>query len=206
ITSDGFAYLVHLPNLHSLGCDGELSNDAVMRHIAAIPRLRKLRAQESTATDDGFVALSRSKTLEAFWGRKCENLGSRGFVAFSKTPALRTLGVSCKNVDDEALSTLPQFPALRELTPIDVTDDGFRHVGRCGKLERLSCMYCRESGDIATGHIAGLQLKYYYAGLTQITDLSLEILGRIPTLETVDLSETRAVSAPGPRHLVKLLR
>src|SRR5262249_24299991 len=80
ITSDGFAYLVHLPNLHSPGCDGEISNDPVMRHRPAIPRLRKLRAQESTATDDGFVALSRSKTLEAFWGRKCENLGSRGFV------------------------------------------------------------------------------------------------------------------------------
>jgi hypothetical protein len=65
ITSDGFAHLLHLPNLGSLGCDGELSDDTAMRYIAAIPRLRRLRAQESVATDDGFTALSQSKTIES---------------------------------------------------------------------------------------------------------------------------------------------
>jgi hypothetical protein len=43
----------------------------------------------------------------------------------------RGLGVSLKNVDDEALSALPRFAALEELTPIDVRDEGFRHVGGC---------------------------------------------------------------------------
>ena len=52
-----------------------------MRHIAAIPRLRKLRAQESAATDDGFVELSRSQTLEDIWGRECPNLTGPGFAA-----------------------------------------------------------------------------------------------------------------------------
>ena len=42
-------------------------------------------------------------------------------------------------------------------------------------LERLTCMYCRDSGDEATAHIANLQIRYYYAGLTQITDRSLGI-------------------------------
>ena len=45
-----------------------------MRHIAAMPRLRRLRAQETVATDDGFEALSQSKTLEGFWGRECPEL------------------------------------------------------------------------------------------------------------------------------------
>ncbi len=62
ITSDGFAHLVHLPNLSSLGADGKLSDNVAMRHIAALPRLRKLRVQETVATDDGFEALSQSKT------------------------------------------------------------------------------------------------------------------------------------------------
>src|SRR5438552_2460273 len=83
----------------------------------------------SAATDDGFGALSKSNTLEFFWGRECPNFGSRGFVALSKMPTLRGLGIGCKNLDDEALSTLPQFPALRELTPIGVKDGGFRHIG-----------------------------------------------------------------------------
>ncbi len=206
ITSEGFAHLVHLPNLGALGCDGELSNDAAMRHIAAIPRLRKLRAQESAATDDGFVALSRSSSLESFWGRECAGFGNRAFLAFSKMPALRGMGVSLKNVDDEALSALPLFPALRELTPIGVKDDGFRHVGRCLGLERLTCMYCRETTDIATQHIAGLAINYYYAGLTQITDRSLEILGGMQSLEQIELYECKGVTDAGLRFLASLPR
>jgi len=121
-------------------------------------------------------------------------------------PALRGLGVSCAKVDDEALSTLPAFPALRELTPIDVRDEGFRHIGRCEQLERLTCMYCRETTDAATEHIAGLRLKYYYAGLTLITDRSLEILGRMSSLEQVDLYECQGVSDAGLVFLASLPR
>jgi hypothetical protein len=206
ITSHGFAHLAGLPNLGSLGADGALSDNISMRYIAAMPRLRRLRAQGTVATDDGFEALSQSKTLEFLWGRECPNLGSRGFVALSRMPALRGLGVSCQKVDDDALSTLPAFPALRELTPIDVKDDGFRHIGRCQRLERLTCMYCRETTDAATGHIVGLPLKYYYAGLTLITDRSLEVLGRMSSLEQVDLYECQGVTDEGLVFLAHLPR
>jgi hypothetical protein len=206
ITSDAFVVLPHMPNLASLGCDGELSDDTALRHIAAIPRLRKLRAQGAVATDEGFIALSASSSLENFWGRECPNLTGRGFVALSKMPALRALGVSCKNVDDEALSSLPRFPALRDLTPIGVTDPGFRHIGLCEHLERLSCMYCRDTTDIATRHIASLRLSSYYAGLTQITDRSLEILGRMESLESVEFYETKYVTDAGLVFLASLPR
>lgn len=204
ITAAGFEVLTRLPNLVSLGCDGDLCNDETMRHIAAAPRLRRLRAQGSAATDEGFIALSRSATLEDFWGRECPHLTGRGFVALSTMPALRGLGVSCKQVDDEALSSLPRFPALRKLTPIDVQDAGFRHIGRCEGLERLSCMYCRDTTDIATEHSAGLHLTSYYAGLTKITDRSLEILSRMTTLESVELFETKSVTDAGLAYLARL--
>jgi hypothetical protein len=178
-----------------------------MRYFAAIPKLRRLRAQGTVATDGGFEALSQSRTLESFWGgRDRLNLGNRGFIALSKMPALRGLGVSCRNVDDAALATLPEFPALRELTPVDVNDDGFRHVGRCERLDRLTCMYCRDTTDAGTEHIAAMRLKYYYAGLTLITDRSLEILGRMPTLEQVDLYECNGVTDAGLRFLAGLPR
>ena len=177
-----------------------------MTHIAAIPGLRRLRAQGAVADDDGFEALSHSRTLESFWGRECAKLGSRGFMALSRMPALRGLGVSLKNVDDEALSALPRFPALRELTPIDVRDEGFRHVGRCERLTRLTCMYCRDTTDVATAHIAGLQLQYYYAGLTQITDRSLEVLGGMATLEQVEFYECKGVTDAGLPFLARLPR
>jgi hypothetical protein len=206
ITSESFAHLVDLPNLASLGADGHLSDNLAMRYIAAMPRLRKLRAQGAVATDEGFEALSQSKTLASFWGRECPNFGSRGFVALSKMPSLRGLGISCKHVDDEALSTLPRFPALQELTPIDVKDESFRHVGHCERLTRLTCMYCRETTDAATEHIAGLRLEYYYAGLTLITDRSLEILGSMATLEKIDLYECNGITDAGLVFLAALPR
>jgi hypothetical protein len=206
ITTEGFGDLVRLRNLTALGCDGMLSDDVAMRHIAAMPRLKRLRIQESVATDDGFVTLAKSQTIEGIWGRVCQNFGSRGFVAFSKMPSLRNLGIGCKNVDDAALAALPEFPALRQLTPIEFQDDGFRHIGRCRKLERLTCMYCRETGDAATEHIRDLQINYYYAGLTQITDRSLEILGRMESLEQVDLYECLKVTDAGLPFLAQLPR
>jgi hypothetical protein len=204
LTSEGFAALRGLPNLLSFAADGRLSDDAAMGHIAAIPRLRQLRAQESVATEAGFEALGRSATLEGFWGRVCPNFGNRAFRAFSKMPALKRMGVGCANVDDDVLAAFPDFPALRELTPIGVRDPGFRHVGRCERLERLTCMYCRETTDEATAHIAGLTIRYYYAGLTLITDRSLEILGRMPTLEQVELYECNHVTDAGLPFLAAL--
>jgi hypothetical protein len=204
ITSDGFAHLAGLPNLGSLGADSALSDNVAMGHFAAIPRLRKLRAQGTVATDEGFEALGRSRTLEQLWTRETPHLGSRGFLALSRMPALRTLGVSCKQVSDDALAALPDFPSLRELTPIDVIDPGFRHIGRCEKLERLSCMYCRETTDVATDHIGRLHLRSYYAGLTQITDRSLEILGRMTSLEQIELYECLHVTDAGLTFLAKL--
>jgi hypothetical protein len=109
-------------------------------------------------------------------------------------------------VDHASLAMLPSFPSLRALMPMDVTDDGFRHVGRCEALDELWCMYCRESGDAATAHIAGLRLKTYYAGSTKITDRSLERLAGMPTLERVLLHSCQGITDAGVRALTRLPR
>ena len=205
LTANGLRPLAELPNLGALGCEGKLCNDIGMRHIAAIPRLRMLMAQGTVATDDGFVALSRSQTLEYLWGRECSNLQGRGFAALADMPALKGLAVSCKFVDDTSLAALPEFPSLTWLLPMDVPDEGFHHVGRCAQLEKLTCMYCRDTGDVATEHIAGLSsLKEYYAGQTLITDRSLEILGGMTSLENITLSACAGISDAGLVHLARL--
>jgi hypothetical protein len=204
MTAEGIAPLAQLPNLGWLGVD---PTDEAMRRIAAMPRLRMLMCQDTKAGDEGFEALSRSQTIEYIWGRKCYSLTGRGFASLAAMPSLRGLSVSCKNVDTAALSTLPRFPSLRGLMPMDVPDDGFRHVGRCEQLEDLWCMYCRDTGDAATEHIAGLsRLKTYYAGATQITDRSLEILGRMPALETIEFWECAGITDAGIALLAGLPR
>ena len=207
LTADGLEPLAALANLGFLGCQGALCNDEAMRHIAAMPRLRMLMGQGTVASDDGFAALSRSQTIEYIWGRECPHLTGRGFAAMAAMPALKGLAVSCAHVDDAALSTLPRFPALRELMPMDVTDEGFRHVGRCEPLESLWCMYCRKTGDTATGHLSGLsRLKNYYAGSTQITDRSLEILSRMSSLERLEFSDCAGITDAGVARLAALPR
>jgi hypothetical protein len=207
LTPDGLRALAGVPNLAFLGCQDQLCDDTAMRHIATLPRLRMLMGQGSVAGDDGWAALSRSRTIEYIWGRECPNLTGRGFTALAALPALRGLAVSCKGVDDAALSALPAFPALRALMPMDVSDDGFRHVGRCERLEDLWCMYCRDTGDVATGHLAGLpNLKSYYAGLSQITDESLKVLGRMDSLKRIEFHHCARITDAGLPFLVGLPR
>jgi hypothetical protein len=178
-----------------------------MRHIGAMPHLRMLMGQGAIASDEGFEALSGSQSLEYFWGRQCPNLRGRGFAALASMPSLRGLAVSCRSVDDAALSALPHFPALRELMPMDVPDAGFRHVGLCAHLERLWCMYCRDTGDAATEHLAGLtRLRTYYAGQTLITDRSLQILGRLSSLEELEFWNCAGLTDAGIAHLAQLPR
>ena len=67
-------------------------------------------------------------------------------------------------------------------------------------------MYCRDTTDAATKHIAGLQIKYYYAGLTLITDRGLEILGGMSSLEQVELYQCNGVTDAGLVFLAGLPR
>jgi hypothetical protein len=206
-TAAGLGHLQGLPNLVFLGCQDHHCDDEAMRQIATIPRLRMLMGQGATASDVGFAALSRSQTLEYFWGRDAPNLGGAGFEALSRMPALRGLAVSLKNVGDAALSLLPRFPALRQLMPMDVGDEGFRHIGLCRGLEKLWCMYCRETGDRATEHLAALAgLRFYYAGMTKITDRSLEVLAGMESLEEIELWQCAGVTTEGVGRLAVLPR
>jgi hypothetical protein len=206
-TSAGLEALRHLPKLTFLGCQDQHCDDEAMRHVAAVPGLRMLMGQGAVATDAGFAALSRSPTIEYIWGRECPNLTGPGFAALAAMPALRGLAVSCKNVDDAALAALPQSATLRQLMPMDVPDAGFRHIGRCENLENLWCMYCRDTGDTATEHLAGLtRLKSYYAGMTRITDRSLEILSNLSTLERLEFWQCAALTDSGIARLARLPR
>lgn len=206
MASSDLAALRAAPNLGFLAIDGDLTDDEAMRQIGQLPHLKMLLAQEPVAGDEGFAGLGRSKTLENFWARECPNLTGRGFAALAGMPSLEGLAASCKFVADDALALLPRFPSLRALMPMDVSDDGFRHVGKCERLEELWCMYCRDTGDAATGHIAGLKLKTYYAGATKMTDRSLEILSRMPTLEHIQLHACHGITDAGAHRLASLPR
>ena len=65
VTAAGLAALVDLPQLGWLGF---AANNESMRCISALPQLRFLMCQDTVADDDGFVALSRSRSIEVHLG------------------------------------------------------------------------------------------------------------------------------------------
>jgi len=204
ISAAAMAPLVGLPNLGWLAFD---ATDEAMPYIARMPRLRFLGCQDTVAGDDGFVSLSQSQSIEYIWGRRCHNLRTRGFAALARMPALRALSVSCKYVEDAGLAELPRFQALRELMPMDVPDEGYRHIARCEAIESLVLMYCRETSDAATEHIVRLpRLKDYFASYTRITDLTPERLSRMDSLERITLDGCAGVTNRGLAHLTRLPR
>jgi hypothetical protein len=204
ITAAALEPLLSLPNLGWLAVDAK---DDWMPRIAELPRLRFLVVQDTTAGDDGFVALSRSRSLEYLWGRHCHNLRNRGFAALARMPALRALSVSCLNVDDTALAALPEFPTLRELMPMDIPDAGYRHIARCEPLESLILMYCRDATDAATEHIARLRnLSYYFNSYTTITDRTPELLSSIDSLERITFDVCHGLTNEGVACLARLPR
>jgi len=204
ITAAALEPLTSLPNLGWLSVD---ARDDWMPAIARMPRLRFLGCQDTATGDNGFVALSRSPSLEMFWGRRSLNLQRRGFEALATMPSLRGLSTSLRNVDDAGLSALPSFPALRELMPIDVPDAGYRHIGRCQNLESLVLMYCRETTDAATEQITDLEnLSYYFNSYTTITDRTPALLATMPSLERITFDACHNLTDDGVRQLRVLPR
>jgi len=204
ITAAALEPLVSLPHLGWLAVDAK---DDWMPLIAAMPRLQFLGAQDTAAGDDGFVALSRSRSIEYIWGRRCHNLRDRGFAALANLPALRGLSVSCLNVSDAAIAVLPRFPALRELMPMDIPDAGYRHIAQCRDLESLVLMYCRDTTDAATEHLGGLsKLSYYFNSYTTITDRTPEILSTMDSLERITFDACHRLTNAGIVKLAGLPR
>jgi hypothetical protein len=204
ITAACLDTLRELPHLAKLAVE---ATDAWMPGLATLPHLRFLGIQDSPAGDDAWVELARSPTIEQIWGRRCHGLGDAGFRALARMPRLRGLSVSCLNVSDAAIAALPDFPALRELMPMDIPDAGYRHVGRCRDLESLILMYCRDTTDAATERITGLsKLTYYFNSYTTITDRTPEILSTMDSLERITFDACHGLTDAGIAHLARLPR
>ncbi len=89
--------------------------------------------------------------------------------------------------------------------PMDVFDEGYRHIGKCEALESLILMYCRDTTDKATEHVTRLRrLSYYFNSYTTITDRTPELLSGMETLERITFDACHQLTDAGIARLSRL--
>jgi len=206
-TARGAAHLSGMLGLEELNFYGPLVNDAVLREIAAIPRLRSLHAQDIASGDDGFIALAGCATLENLGARFCRRITDRGFAAIAGLPRLSRLGLGGPQLSDGVMASLVDAPALVDLTPNLFGDEAFRFIGRMPRLERLTNMYNRATTDAATRHLRHHpRLVHYSAFGTQISDESLRVLATLPSLESLEFENCAGITDEGLRAVMQAPR
>jgi hypothetical protein len=170
---------------------------AAFAAIAAAPRLGFLSVSKSVVmTDDMLIALSRSATLECLACAEAAQVKGPGFAALASVPRLHALTIRCEHIDDASLGALPRFPSLRAFMPARLSDEGYRHVGRCGGIEWLA--FDEHNTDAATTYIANLpNLKSLSIPGSKISDRSLAILSRMESLERLELRGCTAITDAG---------
>jgi hypothetical protein len=105
------------------------------------------------------------------------------------------------------MAHLADAPALVDLGPIMFGDAAFAHIAKIPRLERLTNMYNRSTGDGATRYLRSHPTLVDYGAFgTQITDESLRILAGLPRLEKVELTNCDFVTDEGMRALATLPR
>jgi hypothetical protein len=206
-TARGLAHLRRMSSLQELNFHGALATDAALAEIAAIPRLRWLHCQDPVAGDEGFAALAECTTLENVASRVCRQMTDRGFAAIARLPRLQRLALGGPRISDAAMSHLADAPALVDLNPIMFGDAAFEHIAKIPRLERLTNMYNRSTGDAATRHLRSHPTLVDYGAFgTQISDESLRIIAGFPRLETVAFTNCDFITDEGMRELAKLRR
>lgn len=185
----------------NLGACGLLTDGALV-HVRPLRGLTVLNLERLGITDAGvlylteLVALSR---LDLGWTR----VGDAGLARLSTLHGLRSLVLSGTAVSDAGLMRLAALPDLVDLNLSNtaVTDAGLRALVAVPTLETLDLegTGVRDAGLVHLGELPAL--RRLYLGGTGVTDAGLDLLRRVTTVETVDLTLCEGVTDAGIRLL-----
>jgi len=199
---------------------GRPIGDADMTHIRRVSHLRSLALDDSSVTDEGLKQLAGLHALKDLYLRNAKVTG-RGLEHLRGLTGLRTLELGRTGVTNESLRHLAGLKALETLdvSQTKVTDEGLRHLAGLSKLQSLD-LTATDISDKGLEFIQGLsELRTLYLssawrgraitdrGVTllqnlknlrflnlsgaQVTDVGVEQIARLKTLETLYVDRTR---------------
>lgn len=157
-------------------------------------------------TGTGLRVLVDSKKLHTLSLAYCRRLTDDGIVCISQClPALKTLSLEgCRCLSDRSLLSISGLVSLRELDLCQcdlITDVGFKYLENLRNLSTISLGWCRNVTDkgidtltMQPGRATTIRV-IRLARLTGITDVGITYIGRLSSLERLDLSGCCSVTS-----------
>lgn len=203
INDAALRHLQKLPRLRSLNLPGSITV-AALAHLAALDHLESLSLNQIKINDDDFrhlTALPRLRVLR-LWSSTVsdEALGHVG-----KLTSLEELRLERTDVTDAGLSRLRRLIRLKRLclTGTGITDQGLKHLRAMTRLERLEITNTNVSG-VGFAQLDGLgQLQDLCLDSSPITDAGCRFIGQFSNLKLLHLAGT-CITDDGLGHLEAL--
>ncbi len=222
--------LSKLPELRSLDLRGNMeAGDMALDVIADLPKLSAFKHRSTAVTDSGMESLSRNQALESLLLQdfaisnesgshlaklpklsqlevfRCQGFGSDGVLALKEMGLVRLTLRDLPNVNDQAMAVFDHLPKLRRLYLHElatVSDAGLKHLSGLKSLELLDIWTVPQMSDATVDAISSLtELKELTIRATGVTDKSIDILLKMPALQSLTLKENGSVTADAAKKL-----
>jgi hypothetical protein len=230
INDIGAQRLAKMQSLRSLDLRGNMeSGDMALEVISGLPKLTALKHRSTAVTDSGLEYLSRSQTLESLLiqdfvvtdqsgphlaqlGKlsqleifRCQGFGSEGVLALKGMGLTRLTLRDLPNVDDRAMEVFDNLPKLKRLYLHELSsvgDSGLKHLSALQSLELLDIWTIPLMTDETVSVIATLpNVKELVIRATGVSDAAVDILLKMPTLQTLTFKENGSVTEEGLKKL-----
>jgi len=211
VTASGLPALTRMKGLEGIGIRSQEDPEAVVKHLAALPRLSRLDLPRGT-TDKTMAQLKNLTALQEL-SLNSEQITSRGLAILTRLPSLQRLSLMDMRLSTEDWGTLGRMSSLQRLDvhirseitnahmarlvglqslkhlsidcsqEVHITDEGLAHLAKLTSLEHLT-LHSAKITDQGLQHLKGLSsLKWMDLQGCQVTDQGLERLKqKLPAL------------------------
>ncbi|MCA9092372.1 MAG: redoxin family protein [Planctomycetaceae bacterium] len=229
VSDSGLVHLAKLKNLTRLMLYGTEMSDKGAESLSQLSELTSLATKSDFLTDAGipnFMALRKLENLELSCSRKYGKFTLSGvnrlnghptltglrYLPGQPTPDAETLDLSAlpqleafstSYVRDKDLAGLSQCKKLRSLEfgyDLDVGDEGMAYLADLTSLETLA-VRGREITDAGLDYLKNHNRLYFLTLQGKFTDLGLQKLERIKSLESLNINSSGTFSPSAVQHL-----
>ena len=183
------------------------ATDEAMQHLAGLRAVESILLNDVEITDAALEPIGKLETLKNLDLRGCpvSNDGLAHLIGLKNLKALRLNGKSGATlVDDLGFEHIAKLPALKVLNADFLFGDIVAAINHLEGVDGLEELYLAGTTfDDEAAKLLGQfpKLKTLRVSQTQISDLGLEHLAALKSLEKLDLSENSQIFDGGLMHL-----